>query len=123
MIAGSVNHHLEASLPVDIIVHGDAIQTVATVVDTGFSGELVLQEDIIRRLGLNPIGRRTFELANGELFDFDTYLATISWHGDRRLARVLQSEGEQLVGMSLLRGSRVTIDVWDGGEVTVVKVE
>ena len=87
--------------------------------DTGFSGYLTLPRDSIRELELHSAGQRTFELANGEPFEFNTYLATVSWHDRLRLVTVLESDSVPLLGTSLLWGNRVTLDVLEDGDVTI----
>ena len=89
------------------------------VLDTGFTGYLTLPADSIRLLGLQPVGQRTFELANGELSEFEVYLGSVSWHGRPTDVLVLQSDGVPLLGMTLLWGSRITVDALIGGAVEV----
>ena len=91
--------------------------------DTGFTGYLTLPEETIRQLGLSSVGRRTFELANGELFEFEAYLASVSWHGRLTDALVLRSGSEPLLGMTLLWGSRVTLDAIAQGAVRIELLE
>ena len=87
--------------------------------DTGFTGNLTLPAESIRRLGLPYIGNRTFELANGQQFRFDTYLGSVSWHDRERLVVTLESDGAPLLGMRLLWGSRLTMDALGGGAVEI----
>lgn len=65
------------------------------------------------------VGNRRATLGDGSMVVLDLYLATVSWHVQEREVLVLQAEGGALVGMSLLYGSRVVLDVVDGGEVTI----
>ena len=51
------------------------------LLDTGFAGYLTLPPEVIRHLDLIPAGRATGELANGAQFEFNSYFATVSWHG------------------------------------------
>ena len=83
------------------------------------TGYLTLPPESIRQLGLPSVGQRTFELANGELFKFQVYLGSVSWHGRPSDVLVLQSDSVPLLGMTLLWGSRVTIDALNDGEVTI----
>lgn len=41
------------------------------------------------------------------------------WHGREREVQVLATEGGPLVGMPVLRGSRLTVDATPGGAVRV----
>ena len=92
------------------------------VLDTGFTGYLTLPPGSIRQLQLQVVGQRTFELANGDLFDFQVYIASVSWHGRPSDVLVLESDSAPLLGMTLLWGSRVTVDAYAGGQVTIEKI-
>ena len=94
-------------------------RSVEVVLDTGFTGYLTLPPESIRQLGLPSVGQRTFELANGELFEFQVYLGSVSWRGRPSDVLVLQSDSVPLLGMTLLWGSRVTMDALNDGEVTI----
>ncbi len=119
MIRGKVNQHQQAVISIAVMDNEGSIQSLEAVLDTGFTGYLTLPPDFIRSLGLPSAGYRIFELANGEPFEFITYLATVSWHGRLCDALVLQSDSIPLIGMDLLRGSRVTLEVLDDGEVII----
>lgn len=47
------------------------------------------------------------------------YDARVLWRGRERFVPVYEAEGDPLVGMSLLRGSRLTIEVEPGGDVVI----
>ena len=65
--------------------------------------------------------RRPTDLRAGqrELFDFQVYLGSVSWHGRPSDVLVLQSDSVPLLGMALLWGSRIAMDALDGGEVLI----
>ena len=92
MIRGKVSGDQQALVTVDIMDGEGLLQPVEVVLDTGFTGYLTLPSDSIQELGLPSVGRRTFELANGELYEFDAYLAAVSWHGRLSDALVLKSD-------------------------------
>ena len=47
------------------------------------------------------------------------YRATVIWDGLPRPVQVMETEDASLLGMSLLYGYRVIMDVVDGGTVTI----
>jgi hypothetical protein len=49
----------------------------------------------------------------------DLFLAAVMWEEEPCEVLVLGSEGGVLLGMSMLTGSRMTLDVEDDGAVTV----
>ena len=119
MIRGRVSGSQRALIAVEIIDRDGLPQPVEVVLDTGFTGYLTLPLESISQLELPSVGQRTFELANGELFDFQVYLGSVSWHGRPSDVLVLQSDSDPLLGMALLWGSRVTMDALNDGEVGI----
>ena len=119
MIRGKVSGNQQALIAVDIMDGEGRPRSVEVVLDTGFTGYLTLPSESISQLGLPSVGQRTFELANGELFDFQVYLGAVSWHGRPSDVLVLQSDSVPLLGMALLWGSRVTMDALNDGEVGI----
>ena len=90
--------------------------------DTGFTGDLSLPLNAIRRLGLSPLGRRFFTLANGERTSMNAYSGTLLWHERAQEVVVIQSGSAPLLGMGLLWGSRVTFDAMDGGGALIEEI-
>ncbi len=119
MIRGKVNQFQQAWITLAVMDSEDRLQELEVVLDTGFTGYLTLPPDAIRRLGLPSAGYRIFELANGEPFEFNTYRATVSWHGRLADALVLQSDSVPLLGMDLLWDSSVRLEAWADGEVII----
>jgi predicted aspartyl protease len=88
-------------------------------VDTGFTGYLVLPPALVGELGLLLRGSRDSFLADGSVVSLDAYRVGVEWDERVRVVSALAAEGGPLVGMSLLRGSEVRIEVVDGGEVVI----
>ena len=80
---------------------------------------MTLPTDVIEQLGLIPDGRRQASLANGDPVTLNGWRGTILWNERQISILVLQSDGEPLLGMRLLYGHRVSVDVLEGGEVTI----
>ena len=87
--------------------------------DTGFSGAIVLGMVHIGQLGLELRDQGVFTLADGTDRMVNTYVAEVEWFGRWRRFTVVALEGGPLVGMTLLRGRRLTIDAVEGGGVRV----
>lgn len=92
------------------------------VVDTGFTGALCLGAEQIEDLGLPLLGRGAAVLADGRTVETRYYRGQVIWHGRERRVQILCAEGGPLVGMALLRGGLLTIEVATGGKVSVVKL-
>ena len=54
--------------------------------------------------------------------NFERYAAYVLWHGQRRQIKVLNMEGDPLIGMELLRGSNISSDALPGGGVTITEL-
>jgi clan AA aspartic protease len=108
---------------IEIEVSSSPPTTMPVVIDTGFNGELTLSRHLVNSLAPQFAGRRRLALADGQIVTLDVYLVTITWHGRPRDVLAAQTGDETLVGMALLEGSRVTIEAWDGGNVTIDKVK
>ena len=48
-----------------------------------------------------------------------SYGSAVLWDGQPRLVTVIEADTEPLLGMELLQGSRVILDVRDDGPVTI----
>jgi hypothetical protein len=58
-------------------------------------------------------------LGDGSIVALEAYLAKVLWHEQEREILVLQAEGGSLLGMSLLYGNRVIVDVVENGNVEI----
>lgn len=119
MITGKVTSNLEAVISLEVIRSRKQTQQVEAVIDTGFNGYLTLPNHLINRLKLQLAGNRRATLGDGNVVVLDAYLAKVLWHNQERETLVLQADGGPLVGMSLLYGNRVTLNVVDGGDVII----
>ena len=92
---------------------------IEAVIDTGFDGELTLPSGTIRRLSYPYVGSAGGTLADGSEVQFDYHEGRVLWHGIARPVAVIAAEGQPLIGMALLHGSRLKMDAVAGGEVLV----
>ena len=89
------------------------------VVDTGFNGFLTLPTQLVTDLELPfaSIGRAT--LADGSEVAFSVFRATVHWDGRRIDVEASGADTTPLVGMRLLDGYNLNIDVTAGGRVLI----
>ena len=126
MIRGRVEENGEGGLegwlavPVERALGG--LRQCEFVIDTGFTGWLMLPESVIRDLGLASGGKITVTLATGEESQVDYYLTRALWHDELSRIEVIGSIDQSLLGMEMLRGNRIAIDAWEGGEVIIEEV-
>ena len=120
MIRGRIRNR-EAIVELEILGRDGAPQQTEAVIDTGFNGYLTLPSHLVVGLRLQFAGHRRGMLADGSVTRLDVYLASVMWHGRRKDVLISQAAGTPLVGMSLLDQCRLTIDVMEGGDVTIAE--
>ena len=118
MISGTVEGD-EATVPVTIEDAGGVLQVFQAVIDTGFTGAITLPAAAVNSLRLAAMRPVRATVAGGERLAFNTYGATVRLHGRPQLARIIEMDGRPLIGMELLRGSRLVVDVVEGGGVSI----
>lgn len=119
MITGIVTAGREAT--VRLLVRGPAGQTqqIKAVVDTGFDGWLSLPPALIASLGLPWRRRGRALLADGSESLFDIYEGTVVWDRRRRRIPVDEVDTAPLVGMALMDGYELRVQVRTRGQVTI----
>ena len=125
MIRGRVEENADGRLegwitiPVERERASEGLRQCEVVIDTGFTDWLMLPEVVIADLGLVSQGKVSVTLATGEESQVDYYLTRVLWHDELRWVEVIGSTDQSLLGMELLRGYRLAIEAWEGGEVVV----
>ncbi len=118
-MTGRVNGDLQAWLTVEIVTPGGQPRPIEVALDTGFNGQIALPAITIQRLELSEESSRLAITATGDRVRLTTYYSTMMWHGEPRIIEVVEADSEPLLGMELLLGNRVTLDVLEGGPVTI----
>ena len=119
MITGVVTANREAVIQTHIRAEDGHLEPMDAVIDTGFNGFLTLPTRRIASLTLTYAGSTRAVLGDGQEVSLDLFEATVLWDGQEREVAVLAAEGSALVGMALLSGYRVTLEVKGGGVVTI----
>ena len=119
MIAGAVNAAHEAV--VTLAVSGPAGQTaeIEAVVDTGFTGFLTVTPALAAELDLDFRGTGRATLADGSEATFDTHSIAVLWDGLTRYVEADAADTTPLIGMRLLAGHSLYVEVEDGGRVAI----
>ena len=119
MIIGHVTAYREAIISLNVGGPKNQGRSINAVVDTGFNGFLTLPASLIQELGLVWRRRGRAMLADGRDSLFDIYEATVTWNSRPRRIAVDEADCDPLVGMSLLYGCELTVQVVDGGRVVI----
>ncbi|MBR8836356.1 MAG: clan AA aspartic protease [Stigonema ocellatum SAG 48.90 = DSM 106950] len=122
MITGKVNADYEPIIRIAICDALTKVHERDAVIDTGFDGWLSLPPDLIAGLGLNWKRRGRALLADGSESIFDIYEATVIWDGQLLTIPIDEADSDPLVGMSLMEGYELNIQVIDGGTVKLMKL-
>jgi clan AA aspartic protease len=122
MITGIVNADFEPIIPLSICGSDGKIYTQDAIVDTGFNGWLSLPPDLIVELNLKWKRRGRAILGDGTECVFNVYEAVLVWDGNMLTIPIDEADSEPLVGMSLMEGYQLTVQVFEGGHVELIKV-
>ena len=114
MIEGRVNAAYEPVVPLTVRSRAGRELGVSGVVDTGFNRFLTLPPSLIADLDLPLVGVSQVVLANGSEETLDMHGATMLWDGVPRDIDVLVADTTPLVGMSLLDGYELHVQVREG---------
>ena len=109
-LVGIVNSRRDAIVP--LTIRGPAGEAhVDAIVDTGFSGFLLLPSVLIEQLALLRLGTTSTTLADGTQRPMYVYTVAVSWLDEIRTGPALAGPtGEVLLGTTLLANSRLTVD-------------
>jgi clan AA aspartic protease len=104
-----------------LIVQGpeEGEQEIEGVIDTGYTGALSLPSAVVAALGLRWQTSDRGILADGSECLFDVYEAEIVWDGTVRRLRIDEADADPLIGMTLLRGYELKMQIRDRGKITI----
>lgn len=122
MMTGRVTAQGTAVVAVSLFDLNQDPRPVDAVIDTGFNGFLTLPLPEIVRLGFAYEGTVGVVLGDGAQVRLDAFAGSVLWDGEVREGLILAAEGSPLIGMALLAGSRLCLDVTDGGPVTIERL-
>jgi clan AA aspartic protease len=119
MILGTLNDHREAV--VRLVIRGHLGQELETdvVIDTGYDGFLTLPSDLIAELALPFRREGSAILADGGEVAFRVHEGIALWDGKPRRVPIDAADTAPLLGMALLYGHDLRIEVVEGGSVSI----
>ena len=122
MIAGVVNDRLEAVISLTVQGPIGQSRSFDAVIDTGFGGFLTLPPRLIAELNLPFVRSGRATLGDGSEVTFPFYDVAALWDGDLRLGLVDAADTTPLVGMAMLDGHDLHLEVAAGGRVTIERL-
>lgn len=122
MIQGLVNVRHEAVVRLRVRGPGGVETMVDAVIDTGFTSSLTFPAKMVAALGLIQQAGGSATLADGSVLQFNIYAADVEWDGIWRSVLVSAVGNESLLGMRLLAGHKLVIDVVPCGLVEILPI-
>jgi clan AA aspartic protease len=122
MITGIVNEDFEPIIPILLYDSEGNVYTQDAIVDTGFNGWLSLPPDLISQLNLQWKRRGRAILGDGRECVFNVYEAVLVWDGNLLTIPIDEADSEPLIGMSLMEGYQLMVQVFEGGSVELSKI-
>lgn len=119
MIEGAVYGNTEPIVELTVRGPEGQEQRLDFKVDTGFDGALTLHSAVVSSLGLQASGVQRVTLADGSVIVCEVCDGSVDWNGVPRSVEVQVSDSVSLLGMALMAGHQVRIDVVDGGAVRI----
>jgi clan AA aspartic protease len=123
MIKGRVNAHREAVVPLSLRGSQGDDHSIEAVIDTGYNGFLTLPSDLIDRLGFPFLRGSRAILGDGSTIEFAIHEATVVWNGGLLRIPVDAADVNPLLGMGLLYGHELCIEVIEDGNALIRALE
>jgi len=95
---------------------------VEAVIDSGYTGAVTLPPALITLLGLRWQSTQRATLADGSTCVFQVYVGKVVWDGKVRQILVDEANADPLIGMRLLRGHELKMQVRYRGKVTIKRL-
>ena len=121
MITGAVKAD-EARIRLKVRGRRGREQEVEAVIDSGYTGALTLPPALITNLGLRWRSVDQATLADGSTCIFQVFVGKLVWDGKMRQLLVAEVDTEPLIGMRLLRGHELKMQVRYRGKVTIERL-
>ena len=119
MIEGSVNARLEAVVRLSLRGPQGPEREVDAVIDTGYNGYLTLPPSLVAALELPYLLSSGARLADDTEVGFSVHGVTVLWDGRSRRIEADAVGSAPLVGMALLEGHDLSVQVREGGRVVI----
>jgi clan AA aspartic protease len=122
MITGRVVNGINPTIPITVLGPDETQIDLSAIIDTGFTGALTLSKRQIDDLSLAPSGGCVAVLADGQAVESRVYRAMVRLDGTLTEVRVIEVPDAALIGMELLLGFRLRLDVVKDGEVVIERL-
>ena len=121
MITGSVKSD-EARIRLKVRGRGGREEEFEAVIDSGYTGTLTLPPALITLLDLRWQSVQRATLADGSTCVFQVYVGKLLWDDKVRTILVDEADADPLVGMKLLRGHELQMQIRYRGKVIIKRL-
>lgn len=122
MITGRVVDGVNPTVPITLLGPDEVEMEVSAILDTGFTGALTLSRRQIEELSLVLSGGCATVLADGQILESLVYQAKVRLNDHLLEVRAIEVPDAALIGMELLKGYRVRMDVIDEGSIVIERL-
>lgn len=119
MILGSVSASREAVVQIVVLNEERQTKVINAVIDTGYTGDLMLPKSIVEALQLPLLGIQEATLGDDSIAIFEVYTGSVIWDGEIKKVEINDSEVSALIGMGLLENFRLEIEGKLRGQVRI----
>ena len=119
MISGIVNEWLEAAVSLELRGSNGEARVIRAIVDTGYNRYLTVPRRLIADLELPFIATGHARLADGSVIEHGIHSGTVIWDGQALPIELDEADTTPLVGMAMLDGHDLHLEVRQGGPVTI----
>lgn len=92
---------------------------VEFLVDTGFDGDLSLPPPLLARIDGPVVSYARVVMADGSRRRIPAYEVEVEWDGERRVVEAVALDGQPLLGVVLMGGCNLQVEMFEGGEVSI----
>lgn len=110
MVEGSFVDSDKPMVPA-VIAWDRSVQTPFFILDTGFTGDLMVTPEVAKDLGLNVDGVTSAKLAGNKIVNLPTATAIAVMEGQQLYVTVFISEGWPLLGISFMQKFNYTATI------------
>ncbi len=119
MLIGQITAENQAVVSVEVYGSDEQRVRIDATIDTGYNGFLTLPKALIDELDLPSAGPARAALGDGNEVRMEIFLAVVQWQKEPKDVLVLAAEGGVLLGMAMLLGCRLILDVEADGVVAI----
>jgi predicted aspartyl protease len=106
-------------IPISLPLLDGGVRLSDFLLDSGFEGDLLIPAEYLAGLDAVYLGEHPFAMADSSYRRSPVYGLYVDWDGDERFTEAAVMESRPLVGIRMLLGKSVHMELTEGGGVIV----